>query len=251
VEWTNDHREWYRTVYLKSDHWAALKKAKLRVSSNCEVCGSQKKMDIHHINYRNIFDVTTDDLATLCRKCHTEWHEKHGMPVRDKVSFESYLPLPARMVLELRELRRRKASESSKITVSITRGLTILTKTGLGEFNEALSDLFDGKCFNCGTVLAKDNIFTIRRKGTGGGITGKLLACGNCAMLGSEIRKIIQTPEIVSKLQNVQTEVVNRRIAAACNFRRKLETPGYDVFHSWEKRKIPIPVIRIPQNEPT
>lgn len=90
--WTNDHREWYRKVYLNSEHWRDLKRAKLSKNPACERCGSPDRPDVHHVRYRNIFDVKIKDLLTLCRTCHQEEHEKNGMPVRHRVSYHSYFP---------------------------------------------------------------------------------------------------------------------------------------------------------------
>lgn len=68
-------KEWYSKIYLKSEHWKLLKKAKAKeVGSKCEICGWAKKLEFHHINYRNIYDVTTSDLRILCKKHHHELH---------------------------------------------------------------------------------------------------------------------------------------------------------------------------------
>lgn len=81
--WTNDHQQWYRTVYLKSDHWKSLRSRKLLVSPRCERCPETRGLDVHHVNYRNIFDVESD-LLTLCRDCHDKEHDQNGMPVRSR-----------------------------------------------------------------------------------------------------------------------------------------------------------------------
>ena len=68
-------KEWYAKVYLKSDHWKALKKAKAKeVGRKCEVCGATKRLEFHHDNYRDIYDVTTADLRILCKTHHYEFH---------------------------------------------------------------------------------------------------------------------------------------------------------------------------------
>lgn len=82
--WTTDHREWYRSVYLASEHWADLRRRKLARNPTCELCGKSGQMDIHHVNYRRIFDVQLHDLLTLCRKCHDEEHATNGNPKRIK-----------------------------------------------------------------------------------------------------------------------------------------------------------------------
>lgn len=71
-----DKRAYYREVYLSSDHWKALRSRKLSANPVCECCGTSKRLDIHHLNYRNLYDVTLDDLQTLCRRCHHLEHDK-------------------------------------------------------------------------------------------------------------------------------------------------------------------------------
>ena len=70
----NDRRQYYRTVYLKSEHWNTLKRAKLKLNPNCEKCGESYLVDVHHLNYRNLYDVRISDLQSLCRGCH---HKEH------------------------------------------------------------------------------------------------------------------------------------------------------------------------------
>lgn len=68
-------REWYRQVYLKSEHWKKLRQAKLDFSGrNCEQCQTTSDLDVHHIEYRSIYDVTIFDLQVLCRACHNAEH---------------------------------------------------------------------------------------------------------------------------------------------------------------------------------
>lgn len=91
-EWTTDHREWYRTVYLKSDHWKELRARKISEHPSCQRCPSTLEPDVHHVNYKNLFDVETSDLLTLCRNCHDLEHTNNGMTVREKPSFDNYFP---------------------------------------------------------------------------------------------------------------------------------------------------------------
>ncbi len=76
---TNDKRDYYRKEYLKSDHWRALKKRKLSVNNNCERCQSKKSLDVHHLDYKNLYDVELTDLETLCRKCHLKEHPPESL----------------------------------------------------------------------------------------------------------------------------------------------------------------------------
>ncbi len=81
----NDNRRYYREEYLKSDHWKELRKVKLKLNPNCEQCGSKTKIEPHHLQYKNLYDVTVEDLQTLCRKCHKLEHLK----IENKLKNES------------------------------------------------------------------------------------------------------------------------------------------------------------------
>lgn len=66
----------YRFGYLKSEHWANLRLSKLAsVDARCQRCPTRDlSNDVHHLRYRNLYDVTEDDLLVLCRKCHDAIH---------------------------------------------------------------------------------------------------------------------------------------------------------------------------------
>ncbi len=68
---------YYRRVYLKSDDWKTLRAAKLSAQNfRCQICGSiSPSNDVHHVKYRNLFDVEPQDLRVLCRSCHDQVHE--------------------------------------------------------------------------------------------------------------------------------------------------------------------------------
>lgn len=64
-------------AYLQSKHWAVLRWRKLReVGETCQRCGDPSTLDAHHLHYRNLYDVTTNDLIMLCRSCHKSFHQK-------------------------------------------------------------------------------------------------------------------------------------------------------------------------------
>jgi tRNA/tmRNA/rRNA uracil-C5-methylase (TrmA/RlmC/RlmD family) len=100
---------WYRDVYLNSPHWRALRASKLALKPVCELCGSSRNIQVHHSNYRLIFDVTTDDLVTLCEFCHQDEHEflekqkRKEQSIRDKARFK----LRKQQRKEARRERRR------------------------------------------------------------------------------------------------------------------------------------------------
>jgi len=71
-------KQWYRRIYLKCDHWKNLK-IKFFFSlgiKQCSRCKETKRIDVHHINYKSIYDVELSDLEALCRKCHKQEHKK-------------------------------------------------------------------------------------------------------------------------------------------------------------------------------
>lgn len=69
-------RDFYRNIYLKSEHWINLKKEKLKEFDCCALCNSIKKLDVHHLNYKNLYDVELSDLLVVCRPCHAKIHKK-------------------------------------------------------------------------------------------------------------------------------------------------------------------------------
>ncbi len=70
-------RHWYRFGYLKSEHWQNMRLTKLASArARCYRCLKvDDSNDVHHLSYRNIYDVDLSDLVVLCRECHTKFHE--------------------------------------------------------------------------------------------------------------------------------------------------------------------------------
>jgi hypothetical protein len=62
--------------YLKSDDWRQKRTAKLaRAKYRCAICGDGKKLHVHHLIYRQWFNVRMSDLRVLCERCHGVSHE--------------------------------------------------------------------------------------------------------------------------------------------------------------------------------
>ena len=69
------HREWYRNIYLNSSHWKTLRQEALNFHGrHCAKCPESVRLDVHHLEYRQIFDVQVSDLQILCRSCHEKEH---------------------------------------------------------------------------------------------------------------------------------------------------------------------------------
>ena len=58
--------------YLQSEAWRRKRIARLDFDHNeCTICGNKRNLDVHHVNYDNIFkEDIYRDLRTLCRDCH-------------------------------------------------------------------------------------------------------------------------------------------------------------------------------------
>lgn len=74
VHKTTDRRDYYRKVYLKSEHWKFVREMMLKLFPECQVCGSRNLLDVHHRVYRSLYDVKRKDLIVLCRCHHLEIH---------------------------------------------------------------------------------------------------------------------------------------------------------------------------------
>lgn len=92
--------------YLLSDEWQKLREEALNKYHNrCVICGDKEKLQVHHLNYKNI---ENPSLVVLCTDCHKFFHEViqekcfKALRKLDLELAEKYVPL------EL-EYRRRTA----------------------------------------------------------------------------------------------------------------------------------------------
>lgn len=61
--------------YLQTEQFDKLRQTVLlRDHNRCVICGSISELQIHHLTYRNVYHENTQDLITLCRKCHATYH---------------------------------------------------------------------------------------------------------------------------------------------------------------------------------
>ncbi len=65
----------YREEYLKSEEWKLLRETVMSAGCDCQCCKIKKASDVHHLVYRNIVDVTINDVIPVCRECHTFIHQ--------------------------------------------------------------------------------------------------------------------------------------------------------------------------------
>ena len=78
------------TDYLKSSDWAAKRRAKLTRKGGkklrCAICASTERLEVHHLNYKSLYDVKQEDLRLFCRRCHSLTHD---LMKRGKIVFTS------------------------------------------------------------------------------------------------------------------------------------------------------------------
>lgn len=60
--------------YLKSDHWQYWRNRKKK-DGFCVVCKKKNNLEVHHLKYSDLYDITNKDLVVLCRRCHQLTHD--------------------------------------------------------------------------------------------------------------------------------------------------------------------------------
>ena len=63
--------------YLKSDHWKNLRGQKYYKPRSCAICHSTKNLHVHHLIYKNLYNIKTTDLRVFCERCHKLTHKLH------------------------------------------------------------------------------------------------------------------------------------------------------------------------------
>lgn len=64
--------------FLKTDYWLSVREYILsRDENRCRMCGSESSLVVHHLTYDNHLreHEHPEDLITLCKYCHNEFHE--------------------------------------------------------------------------------------------------------------------------------------------------------------------------------
>jgi len=64
-------------LYLQTPHWQRMQKiARKKAKNRCQLCYSDKRLDVHHRRYTHLGDYNNElhDLIVLCRDCHYKFH---------------------------------------------------------------------------------------------------------------------------------------------------------------------------------
>jgi ssDNA-binding Zn-finger/Zn-ribbon topoisomerase 1 len=64
--------------YLKTKYWRGFRASVLSRRRYCQKCGilrtNKTIFNIHHINYKNLFNEKDEDIIVLCQDCHKKTH---------------------------------------------------------------------------------------------------------------------------------------------------------------------------------
>lgn len=62
--------------YLQSNYWKVKRRLALgRSKFRCQLCNSDKKLNVHHRSYDDLGEEDIRDLITLCKECHEKFHK--------------------------------------------------------------------------------------------------------------------------------------------------------------------------------
>jgi len=71
--------------YINSPEWRAKRELVLkRDGYKCTKCPCKLNLEVHHLNYKTLFDEDLNDLVTLCHKCHMKEHPNYKPSYLDK-----------------------------------------------------------------------------------------------------------------------------------------------------------------------
>ncbi len=87
----SERKVWYVQVYLASPHWKLLSKiAYSTLGRICKDCGSQKRLQLHHLSYENLWKENIQrDLVVVCADCHAK---RHGIAAGGRKKRGKYKP---------------------------------------------------------------------------------------------------------------------------------------------------------------
>lgn len=101
--------------YLQSPEWREFrKKAFEHYGRKCSKCGTDKRLQVHHKTYDNIFHELLDDVMILCRTHHEEIH--NIKPKKIKVKKEK--KLTKKRLKKLRKIEQNRLRLQKKIAKS-------------------------------------------------------------------------------------------------------------------------------------
>lgn len=77
IAWVSNNKRTAYDEHLRSKQWFAFKAGIIKARGfRCEICGSQKDLELHHLNYKNFGNEQAEDVMLLCKLCHKKAHKK-------------------------------------------------------------------------------------------------------------------------------------------------------------------------------
>lgn len=78
--------------YLLTPHWQEMRRKALRHNfGRCCACGNREDLNVHHLNYDNLYHENVEDLSVLCRRCHEIYH--FVIPKINIPNVQTFMPL--------------------------------------------------------------------------------------------------------------------------------------------------------------
>lgn len=147
--------------YLKTPEWKAKRDATVdRDGGRCRLCYSEENLQVHHRTYRRRGQEDLNDLTTLCKGCHENFHQKVTEQELHAKWGESYVP-PTEEEQEREQKRYQEIMECNLLGLLLPfpekcRETGIIRIVGLDDFTdlsrrEIYRLLADG---NAGTTFA-------------------------------------------------------------------------------------------------
>ena len=60
--------------YIGSELWKNKREIELSYRKYCELCGSKRRLQLHHLTYERVCNEKSSDFMVLCLKCHKALH---------------------------------------------------------------------------------------------------------------------------------------------------------------------------------
>lgn len=60
--------------YIKSEAWISKSRKWRKETPNCELCGSDQRLECHHKHYKTLGKETREDILVVCHQCHCKLH---------------------------------------------------------------------------------------------------------------------------------------------------------------------------------
>ena len=70
------------SAWLETDEWQRIRQEAIERADNCCAdCGATRRLQVHHLHYRNIGTEQPEDLVVLCESCHIGRHMSESPPI--------------------------------------------------------------------------------------------------------------------------------------------------------------------------